>query len=335
MDRKTFFLLAEKIIEGYTPTPEEYRELSETPDAEVMRMLSGADLLRENAFGREVQLCTICNGKSGRCSEDCRFCAQSGHYQTDASTYPLMEEETLVDIGANIAASPVNRFSIVTTGRGLPADEVARVARALEKVKSAGIETCASLGVLGEEEIEMLRAAGVGRYHHNLETAGSHFAKICTTHSFDHRVETIRQAKRAGLTVCSGGIFGIGETDAQVLEMALTLKELSVDAVPVNFLVPIPGTPFEGFPGLSPLRCLKIIALFRYVLPAAEVIVCGGREDNLKELHPLVFLAGASGIMTGNYLTAAGRRLEDDLALIERLGFSVRKKAPGPKPGRP
>jgi biotin synthase len=326
MDRKDYIRLADRIKGGATPTPEEYRALSDVPEAEVMRMLPGADLLREHAFGGGVHLCTICNGKSGRCSEDCRFCAQSGHYRTDASAYPLMEEKKLAQIGTTIATTPVNRFSIVTTGRGLPADEVGRVARALERVKAAGIETCASLGVLGKDALEVLRSAGVSRYHHNLETAGSHFAEVCTTHSFEDRVETIRQAKHAGLSVCAGGIFGIGETDAQVLEMALTLRELSVDAVPINFLVPMPGTPFEELPRLSPLRCLKIIALFRYVLPSAEVIICGGREDNLKELHPLVFFAGASGIMTGNYLTATGRRLEDDLALIDRLGFSIRKK---------
>lgn len=326
MNRKTLISLAEKIIDGYEPTPEEYLMLAETPDSEVMQMLPGADLLRENAFGREVQLCTICNGKSGRCSEDCRFCAQSGHYRTEASVYPIMEEEKLVEVGSTIAGSPVNRFSIVTTGRGLPADEVGQVARALEKVKAAGIQTCASLGILEEGALEVLRSSGVSRYHHNLEAPESHFSEVCTTHTFSARVETIRRARRLGFSVCAGGIFGIGETDTQVLEMALTLKELSVDAVPVNFLVPIPGTPLERFQRISPLRCLKIIALFRYVLPTTEIIICGGREDNLRELHPLVFFAGASGIMTGNYLTAAGRSLEDDLSLIGRLGFTVRKK---------
>lgn len=326
MNRKTFLSLAERIAGGYEPTHEEYLTLAQTPDDEVMQMLPGADLLRENAFGKAVHLCTICNGKSGRCSEDCRFCAQSGHYHTGATVYPIMKEEKLVEVGTTIAGTPVNRFSIVTTGRGLPADEVARVARALRKVTAAGIQTCASLGILEEDALEVLRSSGVSRYHHNLEAPESHFSEVCTTHRFEARVETIRRAKLLGMSVCAGGIFGIGETDAQVLEMALTLKALSVDAVPVNFLVPIPGTPLERSPRISSLRCLKIIALFRYVLPTTEIIICGGREDNLRELHPLVFFAGASGIMTGNYLTAAGRSLEDDLALLRRLGFSVRKK---------
>jgi biotin synthase len=326
LNRKKFLTFAEDIIRGYAPTHEEYRKIAAVPDTDVMKMLPGADLLRENAFGNEVHLCTICNGKSGRCSEDCRFCAQSGHYDTDASVYSLMEQERLEEIGTAIAETQVNRYSIVTTGKGLPSGEVTRVARALGNVTSAGIRTCASLGILGEQELEVLRSSGVDRYHHNLETAESHFSNVCSTHCFQDRLETIKRAENLGFSVCSGGIFGIGESDAQVLELALTLKELSVDAVPINFLIQIAGTPFENYPRLTPLRCLKIIALFRYVLPMAEVIVCGGREANLRELHPLIFFAGASGIMTGNYLTETGRRLEDDLSLLERLGLSIRKK---------
>ena len=326
MNRKFFISLAEKIIDGHLPDSGIYHELARVPDADVMKMLPGADLLREHYFGKSIHLCTICNGKSGRCSEDCRFCAQSAHYQTDASVYPLMDRETLASAGIALAETPVNRYSIVTTGKGLPAGEVALVGQALDRVRAAGIHTCASLGILGEDDLKVLQVSGVDRYHHNLETAESHFSKTCGTHGFEERVETIRSAKRLGFSVCAGGVFGIGETDDQVLELAETLRGLAVDAVPINFLVPIPGTPFEGGARLSPLRCLKIIALFRYVLPQTEIIICGGREANLKELHPMVFFAGASGIMTGNYLTATGRRLEEDLETIGRLGLTVRKK---------
>lgn len=326
MNRDYFLSLAEKIIEGDLPDSRVYHELARVADEDVMKMLPGADLLREHHFGKSIHLCTICNGKSGRCSEDCRFCAQSAHYSTDASVYPLMGRETLAAAGISLAKTPVHRYSIVTSGKGLPAGEVALVGQALSRVRAAGMETCASLGILGVDDLKVLQAAGVDRYHHNLETAGSHFPGICGSHGFEERVETIRSAKRLGFSVCAGGIFGIGESDDQVLELAETLKELAVDAVPINFLVPIPGTPFEGRPRLTPLRCLKIIALFRYVLPQTEIIICGGREANLKELHPLVFFAGASGIMTGHYLTATGRRLEDDLETIDRLGLTVRKK---------
>ena len=326
MKRNYFLSLAEEIIEGHLPDNRVYRELARVPDADVMKMLPGADLLREHYFGKSIHLCTICNGKSGRCSEDCHFCAQSAHYQTGASVYPLMDRESLTAAGIALAETPVNRYSIVTTGKGLPAGEVARVGQALDRVRAVGIRTCASLGILGEDDLKVLQAFGVDRYHHNLETAGSHFRRVCGTHGFEERMETIRSAKRLGLSVCAGGIFGIGETDDQVLELAETLKDLAVDSVPINFLVPIPGTPFEGQSRISPLRCLKIIALFRYVLPQTEIIICGGREANLKDLHPLVFFAGASGIMTGNYLTATGRSLEADLETLDRLGLTVRKK---------
>lgn len=326
MKREYFLALAEGIIQGALPAREVYQGLARVPDADVMKMLPGADLLREHYFGKSIHLCTICNGKSGRCGEDCRFCAQSAHYQTDASIYPLMDRESLSAAGIALGKTPVNRYSIVTTGKGLPSDEVEQVGKALEQVRAAGIQTCASLGILGEDDLKALRNAGVDRYHHNLETAGSYFSKTCGTHGFEERVETIRIAKRLGFSVCAGGIFGIGETDDQVLELAETLRDLPVDAVPVNFLVPIPGTPLEKQPRISPLRCLKITALFRYMLPQKEIIVCGGREANLRDLHPLLFYAGASGIMTGNYLTAKGRRLEDDLETIKRLGLTVRKK---------
>ena len=193
-------------------------------------------------------------------------------------------------------------------------------------MNSLPIRTCASLGILDKEDLKILKEAGMTRYHHNLETARSHFGNICTTHSYESRVDTIRAAREVGLSICSGGIFGIGETDEQVLELALTLKDLDVDAVPINFLIPIPGTPLASIEGITPLRCLKIIALFRYVLPQKDIYVCGGREANLKSLHPFIFYAGASGIMTGNYLTTKGRRLEDDLDLLKQLSFLPREK---------
>ncbi|MBU2429535.1 MAG: biotin synthase BioB, partial [Proteobacteria bacterium] len=180
------------------------------------------------------------------------------------------------------------------------------------------------LGILEFEDFQVLKKAGVTRYHHNLETARSHFDQICTTHTFQERVDTIRAAKKAGLSICAGGLFGTGETDEQILEMALELKDLDVDAVPVNFLTAIKGTPLESKNFLTPLRCLKIISLFRYVLPQKDILICGGRMNNLKLLHPMIFHAGASGLMTGSYLTTKGNQLEDDLEMIRQLEFDVR-----------
>lgn len=184
-----------------------------------------------------------------------------------------------------------------------------------------GVDLCASLGILDDDALKKLAAAGVSRYHHNLETARTHFSSICTTHTFDQRIETLAKAKKAGMSVCSGGIFGMGETDKQILELAMELKTLNVDAVPLNFLSPIPGTPLETADLLTPLRCLKIIALFRYVLPDKQILICGGREANLGILQPMIFFAGASGIMTGNYLTTQGPSLENDLDMLDQLGL--------------
>jgi len=215
---------------------------------------------------------------------------------------------------------------VVTSGRGLPKEEVRKVAEALGELDLSKISTCASLGILDGPSFDQLKQAGVTRYHHNLEAAKSFYGNICTTHPFDRRVETVLAAKEAGLSVCSGGIFGMGETDEQVLELALTLRDLDVECIPVNFLVPVKGTPLEGGLGLTPMRCLRIISLLRFVLPDKDIILCGGREHNLKTLHERIFYAGASGIMTGNYLTTHGFMLEEDLNMIERLGFKARDK---------
>lgn len=321
-----FISWARAAIAGQTFSPDIFSEMAALPLKDVMGLVTGAHMIRQHHFRNTVALCTICNAKSGRCSEDCGFCAQSAHARTDVAVYPLQPEEVLRK-GADFAEKHgIHRYSLVTSGRGLPASEVGMLAEMYEKWSSDVTRTgfCASLGILGPEELSSLRASGVTRYHHNLETAESHFGNICTTHSFAERVETIRAAKAAGMSVCSGGLFGIGETDAQVIEMALTLKELDVDAVPVNFLVPVKGTVLGGLTPPDPLRCLKIIAIFRYLLPDKDILVCGGRETALKELHPMVFWAGASGIMTGNYLTVSGRSLEDDLALIRDMGFVPR-----------
>ncbi|MFC1868346.1 biotin synthase BioB [Thermodesulfobacteriota bacterium] len=328
MHRKEFIQLAEDIIEGKFPENDRYRELLILPDHDVFSMINGADIIRDFYFGREVHLCTICNGKSGRCSEDCRFCSQSAFSNTGATIYPLMGKEELKKDGQYACETPVNRYSIVTTGKRLPKKEVIAVAEAMAELDRQKIGKCASLGVLDQENIQILKNAGISRYHHNLETCRSYFPQICTTHTYDERVNTILAAQKCGLNLCSGGIFGIGETNAHIFELALALKELDIDSIPINFLVPIKGTPFESLNMLTPLRCLKIIAFFRYFLPDKEIIICGGRENNLEELHPMIFHAGASGIMTGNYLTTEGSTLSKDLEMIDRLGFTVREKRP-------
>ena len=318
-----FHELALGIASGGMPAKEDLDRLLSLPYPEVSTLFYGADMLRRKYFGSRISLCTITNAKSGKCAEDCAFCAQSSHYQGAAQVYPLKKARELADTGKSVAGSDIKRFSMVTSGRSLSPDEVMEVAHAVRELAGEKIRTCASLGILEATDLDHLKQAGLERYHHNLETAPGFFQKVCTTHDIIHRIETVDRAKKAGLSVCSGGVFGLGETDAQVVELALTLRDLDVDAVPVNFLVPIPGTPLENIPRITPLRCLKINSLMRYILPDREIIICGGRMENLRELHSLIFLAGASGLMTGNYLTTSGRSLEEDLRLIRDLGLET------------
>lgn len=323
---KYFLDLSEKIIDGYKPTIDDYRTIALTPDPFVFSLLAGSNLIRETFHGNLIQLCTICNGKSGYCSEDCRFCAQSTVAKSSITTHALLPKHDLQEGAIKAADTPISRYSIVTSGKRLPRKEVHIVADAISELGQTTLKYCASLGTLEKAEFEVLVEAGITRYHHNLEAAKSHFSTICSSHSFEERLETIQQAKKAGLTVCSGGIFGTGESDEQVLELALTLKQLDVDSIPINFLTPIKGTPFASRNDLTPLKCLKIICLYRYIFPEKEIIVCGGRIQNLRDLHPFVFHAGASGIMTGNYLTTDGQTLEKDLMLLKTLELQPGKK---------
>jgi biotin synthase len=224
----------------------------------------------------------------------------------------------------HVETTSIHRFSIVTSGGRLPSDEIRELAGTLSEHSSPRPKLCVSLGLLEEKDFALLKRADVSRYHHNLETARSHFSSICSTHTYEERITVIRRAKAQGLSICCGGIFGIGESDDQILEFACELRNLEADAIPINFLTPIKGTPLEKAAFLNPLKCLKIIALFRFVLPDREIIICGGRENNLRELHPLIFFAGASGIMTGHYLTTEGRQLGNDLELLADLNFYPR-----------
>ncbi len=317
--------IAGRVISGSALDQDTYTALARTPLEDLFSLMAGADVIRQAFFQNTVHLCTICNGKSGRCSENCSFCSQSGYATADIDVYPLLPESELQKGAVAAMTSGVHRYSIVTSGRGLSDPEVQQIADAIAGLQPAPLSFCVSLGILGPDAFKTLKAAGVTRYHHNLETSRSHFSNICTTHSFQDRVDTIKAAQKAGLSVCAGGLFGIGETMEQVLEMALELKTLDVDAVPVNFLTPISGTPLAGQKNLTPLRCLKIISLIRYVLPQKDILVCGGRMGNLKLLHPMIFPAGASGLMTGRYLTTDGNQLEEDLEMIQQVGFELRR----------
>jgi len=326
MDRRYFVSLSKEIIDGKIHDNNIYKDILSIPDNDVHCVINGAEIIRDFYFGGEIHLCTICNGKSGRCSEDCKFCSQSAFYRTESPTYPLMDKNGLQRGGIYACKTPINNYSIVTTGKRLPSREVKAVAEAMAGLDGKNIKRCASLGILEQEDLDLLKKAGIDRYHHNLEACEGYFSQICSTHTYHERVNTILSAQGIGLEICSGGIFGIGETDEHILELAISLRALNVDSIPINFLVPIKGTPFEQMRNLTPQKCLKIIAFFRYFLPNKEIIICGGRRQNLGELHEMIFSAGASGIMTGNYLTTEGMSLDNDLRMIDKLGFFTRHK---------
>jgi biotin synthase len=304
--------------------PSSARDLLVMEDGLLPIIFRGACRIRGRFKGRGVKLCAIVNAKSGRCPEDCAFCAQSVHHQTRIEAYPLMDPRQILHRAQEAEAMGAGRFSIVTSGKALNAAELETVLEAITLVKKeSGLDLCASLGMLTRERAHRLKEAGLSRYHHNLETAPSFFPRICSTHRYEEDLDTLTAAHRAGLEVCSGGIFGIGESPGQRLELAYTLKEMAVESVALNFLHPIPGTPLEKAQPLAPLEILKSVALFRFVLPDKDIRICGGREFGLKDLHPFIFWAGANGIMIGNYLTTKGRDLQADLQMIADLGMEV------------
>ena len=281
--------------------------------------------MREARFGRRVSLCVIINAKSGLCSEDCAFCSQSVKAQTDVPTYPLLPREKLVEAAQAAAEAGAARFSLVTSGRGIAStrEKEAILAAAAAIREAVDIKVCASLGIVDQHFLSELKAAGVQRFHHNLEAAASFFPEICTTHTFAERVATVEAARDAGLSVCVGGILGMGESLAQRWELAQALKELDPDAIPLNFLHPLPGTRLGNRPKLAPLEALKIIAAFRLTFPDKTIIICGGRQPTLRSLAPLIFAAGANALMTGDYLTTKGRLPEDDRLMLEDMGLDV------------
>jgi biotin synthase len=286
----------------------------------LYELLARADAARREGIGEAFSLCTIINARSGHCSEDCKFCAQSAHYATAVPTYPLVPLPELLEGARRAQAIGSGHFGIVTSGCTLTDAEVDEVVAAVAAIRQAvGINVCASLGCLTYAQLVSLRDAGLVRYHHNLETSRRFFPQIVTTHSYEARVETIQAAHAAGLSVCSGGIIGLGETREDRIEMALALRDLNVDSVPINVLVPIAGTPLAGLDPLSPVEVLKTVAIYRLLLPEKTIKLAAGRESVLKDFQGMAFLAGANSMIIGGYLTQRGRAVEDDQRLVAEV----------------
>jgi biotin synthase len=295
-----------------------------TDDQDLRALLGEALRVRESRFGRRVKLCVLQNARSGLCPEDCHYCSQSSVSTADIPRYRLLSEEALVAAARHAVASGARRYCMVTSGRGPSAPDIGHLAAAARRIKREfpAIEICVSLGLMSAEQALELKAAGVGWVNHNLNTSERFHPEICTTHRFEDRVRTVRNVKAAGLATCCGGIIGMGETDEDVVDLALSLRDLEVDSLPVNFLHPIDGTPLEGVGFLDPVQALKALCMFRFTNPRAEIRAAGGRERNLRDWQSLA-LYPANSIFVRGYLTTPGQGAEEARRMIEGMGFEV------------
>lgn len=290
-------------------------------EMDIYSLFSRAAAARTESCGNKVSPCIILNARCGDCTENCAFCAQSKSASASIQRFPLLSEDEMFKAASKAASTGAAYFSIVTSGRAVkPGDELEKICRAVSRIsRELPVKPCASLGILDRETLKDLKSAGLVRYHHNLEAASSYFPSICGTRTYEDQTNTVLFAKEAGLEVCSGGIFGMGESIEQRVELLETIRELDVDSIPLNFLTPIPGTRLEKMNALTPFDCLKIIAVTRLMMPSKSIRICGGREHNLRDFHSWIFFAGADGVMLGNYLVTSGRNIDKDLQMLANL----------------
>ncbi|WP_066392990.1 biotin synthase BioB [Neobacillus mesonae] len=316
--------LAKNVIEGYELSKEEAKEILFSKDEEILSLVNAAYEIRRHYYGKKVKLNLIINAKSGLCPEDCGYCAQSIKAKTEIDRYTLISKQTIVEGAKEAKKNKIGTYCIVMSGRRPTNNEVDTVISAVEEIKNEvdQIKICACMGLVTEEQAVRLKTAGVDRFNHNINTSANHHTNITTTHDYDDRVNTIENVKKAGISPCSGVICGMGETEDDIVEMAFALKDLDADSIPVNFLHPIKGTKLEDLDDLTPLKCLKILALFRFVNPTKEIRISGGREFNLRSLQNLgLFIANS--IFVGDYLTTDGQAAKEDYQLIQDLGFEI------------
>ncbi len=302
---------------------DEAAALLTTPDERLLELLAAAFKVRERHFGRTVRLQMLLNAKSGACQEDCHYCSQSSISTAQIDRYALVSKERMLEGARRAAQAKAQRYCVVISGRSPLEREVQDISEAVRAVKrEIPIQICCSLGLLDEEQARQLKAAGVDRINHNLNTSERYHSDICTTHTFQDRLNTIRHARSAGLEICSGGIIGMGERDEDIVDLALALRDVKPDSIPVNMLHPVPGTPLESCHDLTPQRCLKALCLFRFLHPRTEIRVAGGREFNLRSLQPLA-LYPADSLFVDGYLTTPGDPAPAVWKLIEDMGFEV------------
>ncbi|QOS76878.1 biotin synthase BioB [Paenibacillus sp. JNUCC31] len=319
--------LADRSLKGECLTMEEGLAVLEANDDEVLPLMQAAFQVRQYFYGKKVKLNMIINAKSGFCPEDCGYCSQSIVSTAPIQKYSLLDKETLL-AGANEAmARKAGTYCIVASGKGPTNKELDQVVEAVKEIRQTmPLKICACLGILKDGQAERLAEAGVHRYNHNLNTSKANYPSITTTHTYDQRIETVEKVKAYGMSPCSGVIIGMGESNQEIVEMALALRELDADSIPINFLNAIPGTPLEGAGRTPAMKALKVLALFRFICPSKEIRVAGGREINLRTLQPLSLYA-ANSLFVGDYLTTAGQEISNDHQMIEDLGFEIELNA--------
>lgn len=315
--------LAQAVLSGTPVTEQQALSLLDAPDTELLAILHAAYQIRNQYFGNTVQLYYLMNVKSGLCPEDCHYCSQSKISTADIPKYPMLSTEQLLEGAQRAADAKACTFCIVGSGRGPTDKEVDQVVGAVEQIKaSSSIRVCACFGILKDGQAERLKAAGVDRYNHNLNSSEAYHENIVTTHTFQDRVDTVKEISGAGISPCSGGIIGLGESPADAVSLAFSLRDLEVESIPVNFFIPIEGTPFAHKWHLTPQYCLKVLAMFRFVNPTREIRIAGGREVHLRSMQPLGLYA-ANSIFVSDYLTTKGQTIEEDFRMIEDMGFEI------------
>jgi biotin synthase len=313
--------LADRSLAGATLDQATALAILQAPDSEILDQVAAAYRVRRHYWDNRVRLHFLLNAQSGLCPEDCHYCSQSKISTAEIEKYPLLAEEKILAAADRAASCKAATFCMAISGRTPNEPTFARILSAIRAVKDRhDLKVCTTLGLLSAEQTQRLAAAGVDRVNHNLNTAEEHHSDICTSHSYLDRLTTVKNVKAAGITTCSGGIFGMGETDADIVSLAFALRELEVTSVPLNFLIPIPGTPFGEFNQLTPQRCLRILCLFRLLLPSQEIRIAGGREVQLRSLQPLGLYV-ANSIFVGDYLTTPGQAAQDDWQMITDAGF--------------
>jgi biotin synthase len=316
-------VLKEKVLSGQDITREEAVSLIDAP---LEELATSANEIREKMCKESFDLCSIVNGKCGRCSEDCKYCAQSGHYNTACQeSYPLLSTEKIMELARKNDANGVMRYSIVTSGKSLNDKEIEQVCETITTIKNeTGMSVCASFGLINEKQLKKIKEAGVTRIHCNLETSKAYFDKICSTHTYDEKIKTIKTAKSLGFSICSGGIIGLGESMEDRIDLALAERELGTKSIPINILNPVKGTPLENNEILPYDEIIRVIAIFRFILPKAFVRLAGGR-GLLEDKGVRCFKSGANATISGDLLTTIGVTVEDDVKLIQGLGFEINR----------